>query len=66
MDSGWSVDRLTADALSLAALLGGWIGTAFGNLAAWLPAMATFLACVYYAIQAYESETVQRLLRRKP
>lgn len=49
--------KLALDALSFTALL--------GSLTALLPAVASLLTILWTAIRIYETETVQRLVKRK-
>lgn len=41
------------------------IGVVAGTILQWLPAVAALFTIVWTAIRIYETETVQRLLRRK-
>ena len=50
-------DRLVGDTVSLAAIVGTFLG--------YLPAIASLGAAVWYAIQIWESDTVQRLRSKK-
>jgi hypothetical protein len=45
------------DALSIIATLGALVN--------WLPALSAFLSCVWLVLRIYESETVQKLLKKK-
>lgn len=45
------------------------LATVGGYLVGWLPPLATALACVYYIVKIYESDTTQKLvafLKSKP
>ena len=49
--------KATLDAVSVTALL--------GSLISLLPAISSLLTAIWMAIRIYESETVQRLVKRK-
>lgn len=49
--------KVAGDILSIATLL--------GSLASLLPAVAAILTIIWTAIRIYETDTVQRLLRKK-
>lgn len=40
-------------------------GAVVSTLVGWLPPLAAFLACLWYALQLYESKTVQTWLSRQ-
>ena len=41
------------------------IGTVVATLAGWLPAVAALFTIIWTAIRIWETETVQKLLKRK-
>jgi hypothetical protein len=42
------------------------IGTVLATLAGWLPEISALLSAIWVAIRIFETETVQKLLKRKP
>jgi hypothetical protein len=41
------------------------IGTVLGTLLGWLPHLAAILTIIWTAIRIYETDTMQKLLRKK-
>lgn len=41
------------------------LGTAFATLVGWLPHVAALLSVIWTALRIYETDTVQKLLRRR-
>lgn len=41
------------------------VGTVIGTIAGWLPAVAALFTIIWTGIRIFESETVQRLLKRR-